>query len=119
MTYRGHRVSKTLLRAKFSPLEQTGQRFIYTGCATGRIISKYHICVSLFIIYSFSFCVVYDVLTGRIREAIEGHRNVIRDLDWHPVRSEIVSSSVRKYNISTLYRHLIIFPMYSGILMLT
>ncbi|KAM8711344.1 hypothetical protein ACLKA7_000480 [Drosophila subpalustris] len=74
MTYRGHRVSKTLLRAKFSPLEQTGQRFIYTGCATGRII-------------------VYDVLTGRIREAIEGHRNVIRDLDWHPVRSEIVSSS--------------------------
>ncbi|KAH8411039.1 hypothetical protein KR222_009921 [Zaprionus bogoriensis] len=74
MTYRGHRVSKTLLRAKFSPLEQTGQRFIYTGCATGRII-------------------IYDVLTGRIREAIEGHRNVIRDLDWHPVRSEIVSSS--------------------------
>ncbi|KAH8261416.1 hypothetical protein KR044_008604 [Drosophila immigrans] len=74
MTYRGHRVSKTLLRAKFSPAEQTGQRFIYTGCATGRII-------------------IYDVLTGKIREAIEGHRNVIRDLDWHPVRSEIVSSS--------------------------
>ncbi|XP_017866216.1 PREDICTED: DDB1- and CUL4-associated factor 11 [Drosophila arizonae] len=74
MTYRGHRVSKTLLRAKFSPMEQTGQRFIYTGCATGRII-------------------IYDVLTGKIREAIEGHKNVIRDLDWHPVRSEIVSSS--------------------------
>ncbi|XP_030560024.1 DDB1- and CUL4-associated factor 11 isoform X1 [Drosophila novamexicana] len=74
MTYRGHRVSKTLLRAKFSPMEQTGQRFIYTGCATGRII-------------------IYDVLTGKIQEAIEGHKNVIRDLDWHPVRSEIVSSS--------------------------
>ncbi|EDW74251.1 uncharacterized protein Dwil_GK21482 [Drosophila willistoni] len=74
MTYRGHRVSKTLLRAKFSPLEQTGQRYIYTGCATGRII-------------------IYDVLTGKIKEAIEGHRNVIRDLDWHPVRSEIVSGS--------------------------
>ncbi|XP_022228208.2 DDB1- and CUL4-associated factor 11 [Drosophila obscura] len=74
MTYRGHRVTKTLLRAKFSPLEQTGQRFIYTGCSTGRII-------------------IYDVLTGRIKEAIEGHRNVVRDLDWHPVRSEIVSGS--------------------------
>ncbi|EDW02424.1 DDB1- and CUL4-associated factor 11 [Drosophila grimshawi] len=74
MTYRGHRVSKTLQRAKFSPMEQTGQRFIYTGCATGRII-------------------IYDVLTGKIREAIEGHKQVIRDLDWHPVRSEIVSSS--------------------------
>ncbi|XP_017123566.1 DDB1- and CUL4-associated factor 11 [Drosophila gunungcola] len=74
MTYRGHRVTKTLLRAKFSPLEQTGQRYIYTGCATGRII-------------------IYDVLTGKIQEAIEGHRNVIRDLDWHPERSEIVSGS--------------------------
>ncbi|KAH8373097.1 hypothetical protein KR009_011661 [Drosophila setifemur] len=74
MTYRGHRVTKTLLRAKFSPLEQTGQRYIYTGCATGRII-------------------IYDVLTGKIKEAIEGHRNVIRDLDWHPERSEIVSGS--------------------------
>lgn len=40
MTYRGHRVNKTLLRAKFSPLQQTGQRYIYTGCSTGRIISK-------------------------------------------------------------------------------
>lgn len=48
MTYRGHRVSKTLLRAKFSPMEQTGQRFIYTGCATGRIISKN---ISTFYIY--------------------------------------------------------------------
>nr|XP_016930290.1 DDB1- and CUL4-associated factor 11 [Drosophila suzukii] len=74
MTYRGHRVTKTLLRAKFSPMAQTGQRFIYTGCATGRII-------------------IYDVLTGKIKEAIEGHRNVIRDLDWHPDRSEIVSGS--------------------------
>ncbi|ALC41425.1 CG9945 [Drosophila busckii] len=74
MTYRGHRVTKTLLRAKFSPLEQTGQRFIYTGCGTGRII-------------------IYDVLTGHIREAIEGHKTVVRDLDWHPVRSEIISSS--------------------------
>ena len=41
MTYRGHRVSKTLLRARFSPALQTGQRYIYTGCSTGRIISKY------------------------------------------------------------------------------
>jgi len=41
MTYRGHRVTKTLLRAKFSPMEQTGQRYIYTGCATGRIISEF------------------------------------------------------------------------------
>lgn len=40
MTYRGHRVKKTLIRAKFSPQETTGQRFIATGCGTGRLISK-------------------------------------------------------------------------------
>lgn len=41
MTYRGHRVKKTLIRAKFSPQETTGQRYIYTGCGTGRLISKF------------------------------------------------------------------------------
>lgn len=40
MTYRGHRVKKTLIRAKFSPQETTGQRYIYTGCGTGRLIGK-------------------------------------------------------------------------------
>ena len=40
MTYRGHRVTKSLIRARFSPAETTGQRFIYTGCGTGRVISK-------------------------------------------------------------------------------
>lgn len=41
MTYRGHKVKKTLIRAKFSPQETTGQRYIYTGCGTGRLISKF------------------------------------------------------------------------------
>lgn len=41
MTYRGHRVKKSLIRAKFSPAETTGQRYIYTGCGTGRLICKY------------------------------------------------------------------------------
>lgn len=37
MTYKGHRVLKSLLRAKFSP-ESTGQRYIYTACGSGRVI---------------------------------------------------------------------------------
>uniref|UniRef100_A0A1I8P427 Uncharacterized protein n=1 Tax=Stomoxys calcitrans TaxID=35570 RepID=A0A1I8P427_STOCA len=86
MTYRGHRVTKTLLRAKFSPAAQTGQRYIYTGCSTGRII-------------------IYDVLTGQIKEAIESHRNVIRDLDWHPVRSELISSSFDAHVNLNMYKN--------------
>lgn len=50
MTYRGHCVNKSLIRAKFSPLETTGQRYIYTGCGTGRLVSE---CFYLFLFYVF------------------------------------------------------------------
>lgn len=39
MTYRGHGVLHTLIRCRFSPEFSTGQRFIYSGCSTGKIIS--------------------------------------------------------------------------------
>lgn len=74
MTYRGHKVQKSLIRAKFSPAQTTGQRYIYTGCGTGRLI-------------------IYDVLTGGIVEAIEGHRDIVRDVAWHPHRTEVITCS--------------------------
>lgn len=40
MTYKGHVVIKTLVRCRFSPLETTGQRYIYTGCGRGRVVGK-------------------------------------------------------------------------------
>lgn len=40
VTFKGHRIQKSLIRAKFSP-PSTGQRYIYTGCSTGRLISEY------------------------------------------------------------------------------
>uniref|UniRef100_A0A1B0CFA5 Uncharacterized protein n=2 Tax=Lutzomyia longipalpis TaxID=7200 RepID=A0A1B0CFA5_LUTLO len=74
MSYRGHRVFKSLIRAKFSPARTTGQRYIYTGCGTG-------------------YLVMYDVLTGEMVQAIRGHSNIVRDVAWHPSRSEILTSS--------------------------
>lgn len=75
MTYRGHSVLHTLLRAKFSPYFSTGQQFIYTGCATGSIV-------------------VYDVLTGKIHTKMKGaHRKCVRDVSWHPFENTIMSSS--------------------------
>jgi len=38
MTYRGHCVLNTLLRSRFSPMFNTGQRYIYVGCATGAVV---------------------------------------------------------------------------------
>ena len=37
MTYRGHKVLTTLIRAYFSPLHTTAQRFIYAGSADGSV----------------------------------------------------------------------------------
>lgn len=73
-TYRGHRVQKTLIRAKFSPASTTGQRYIYTGCSTGRLV-------------------IYDTLTGKIVQAIESHRDLVRDVAWHPHRPEVLTCS--------------------------
>ncbi|PWN53676.1 WD40 repeat-like protein [Violaceomyces palustris] len=37
MTYRGHAVLKTLIRCHFSPMATTGQKYIYSGSADGKI----------------------------------------------------------------------------------
>ncbi|XP_971729.2 DDB1- and CUL4-associated factor 11 [Tribolium castaneum] len=74
MTYRGHVVIKTLVRCRFSPVETTGQRFIYTGSGTGDLI-------------------IYDSLTGKIEEFVHGHKACVRDVAWHPYRNEILTSA--------------------------
>ncbi|XP_034718088.1 DDB1- and CUL4-associated factor 11 isoform X2 [Etheostoma cragini] len=74
MTYRGHGVLHTLVRCRFSPEFSTGQRFIYSGCSTGKII-------------------IYDVLTGTVVSRLSGHDACVRDVSWHPYEDNIVSSS--------------------------
>ncbi|GAB6029064.1 DDB1- and CUL4-associated factor 11 [Chamberlinius hualienensis] len=74
MTYKGHRVLRTLIRCHFSPAFTTGQRYIYTGCASGCIL-------------------IYDILTGEIVKKLKGHDNCTRDVSWHPYNTEIISTS--------------------------
>uniref|UniRef100_A0A674MIZ7 Ddb1 and cul4 associated factor 11 n=1 Tax=Takifugu rubripes TaxID=31033 RepID=A0A674MIZ7_TAKRU len=74
MTYRGHGVLHTLIRCRFSPEFSTGQRFIYSGCSTGKIV-------------------IYDVLTGAVVSKLSGHDACVRDVSWHPYEDTIVSSS--------------------------
>lgn len=74
MTYQGHTVLQTLIRCHFSPAATTGQQFIYTGCASGRVI-------------------VYDLLTGKVATVLSGHRGCVRDVSWHPYLPVLVSSS--------------------------
>jgi WD40 repeat protein len=75
MTYTGHRTFRTLIRAYFSPVASTDQRYIYCGSASGRV----HI---------------FDVLTGaEVGAFLVAHHDVVRDLSWHPTDSLLVSSS--------------------------
>ncbi|TRY83724.1 hypothetical protein DNTS_021907, partial [Danionella cerebrum] len=74
MTYRGHGVLHTLIRCRFSPEFSTGQKFIYTGCSTGKII-------------------IYDVLTGAVVAKLSNHDACVRDVSWHPYNNNMVSSS--------------------------
>jgi len=74
MTYRGHSVLQTLIRCHFSPAFSTGQRYIYTGCAAGRVV-------------------IYDVLTGQVETALLGHTACVRDVSWHPYSMEIIDTA--------------------------
>lgn len=74
MTYKGHTVLQTHIRCHFSPTATTGQQFIYTGCASGRVV-------------------VYDLLTGKLATVLSGHRGCVRDVSWHPFLPILASSS--------------------------
>lgn len=85
MTYYGHSVVRTLIRARFSPAFSTAQRYIYSGDGLGRVI-------------------IYNILSGKIVRILKrstcpvsgrviGHKqDVVRDVSWHPYRNDIVSS---------------------------
>jgi len=73
MTLAGHEVSTTLMRARFSP-DYTGNRFVYSASADG--------------------CYAWDVLTGEIVfKNIDHHLKLVRDVDWHPHRPLLATSS--------------------------
>ena len=98
MTYRGHSVLRTLIRCRFSPAFSTGQRYIYSGCAAGKVFSKKMSCKSL--IWETTsrekkILLVYDVLTGTPAAILTGHSESVRDVSWHPYSMDIIDSAVK------------------------
>ncbi|KAG6551331.1 hypothetical protein Mapa_007117 [Marchantia paleacea] len=74
MTYKGHKVLKTLIRCYFSPAHSTGQRYIYTGSTDGLIF-------------------IFHVITGKVQSVLNYHKGSVRDVSWHPTQPTLVSSS--------------------------
>ena len=67
LTYRGHSVLQTLIRARFSADASTGGRYVVTGSADGGIY-------------------IYEALIGEVSAILRGHSGVVRDVAWHPRR---------------------------------
>lgn len=74
--FKGHSVLQTLIRCDFSPLETTGQKYIYTGSASGSVF-------------------IYDVASQKKVSELELYAEdepglyeetgkPIRDVSWHP-----------------------------------
>lgn len=75
MTYAGsHETLQTLIRARFSPVFTTAQKYIYCGSSDGA-------------------CVIYDVLTGACVRRLRGHSAPVRDVSWHPSGTFLTTSS--------------------------
>ncbi|XP_020586824.1 LEC14B homolog [Phalaenopsis equestris] len=73
-TYRGHAVLCTLIRCHFSPVHNTGQKYIYSGSHDG--------CVY-----------IYEVITGAQVAKLEFGSSTVRDCSWHASYPILVSSS--------------------------
>jgi len=70
VTYRGHQVLQTLIRAKFS----SSRDYVYSGSACGSVY-------------------IWDRLAGGepVRVLEGGHDDVVRDVAWHPSEPAMVS----------------------------
>ncbi|KER20099.1 hypothetical protein T265_15392, partial [Opisthorchis viverrini] len=65
LTLRGHTVRYTLIRARFSPAHQTGQRYAYAGSTLD------------------GWC-IWDLFTGELIRRNSHGPHAVRDVYWHP-----------------------------------
>ncbi|KAI8055518.1 WD40-repeat-containing domain protein [Syncephalis plumigaleata] len=85
-TFRGHRVTRTLIRCYFSPAFSTGQQYVYTGSSDGRIRIYYlngelHSTIKM---ANLSISPHDDEYSMARLARAENSPSVIRDVSWHP-----------------------------------
>ncbi|KAG9087923.1 hypothetical protein FS749_002555 [Ceratobasidium sp. UAMH 11750] len=111
MTYRGHAVFRTLIRCHFSPAETTGQAYVYSGSADGKVY-----------IWSLDGRIVQTIdrtetlpISFEPSEADQPPRNhegsyrhndrIIRDCSWHPHEPVLLSCFWHRDETSSIGRH--------------
>jgi WD repeat-containing protein 23 len=102
VTFRGHKVLRTLIRCHFSPPNSTNSRYVYSGSADGKVY-----------IYNMDATIagVIDVkaATAGTRQADRhtrlyfnetgGWGTCVRDASWHPSAPVLVASAWNGYNM--------------------
>ncbi|GAA5953327.1 hypothetical protein JCM3765_005005 [Sporobolomyces pararoseus] len=113
MTYRGHSVVSTLIRCHWSPIVTTGQRYLYTGSADGKIHIYALDGTTKQVIDRSQTHPLLNRKTGEYNDPNDwklrskskrssnstasrrGYRGgvTVRDVSWHPERCEMMSTS--------------------------
>ncbi|KAL1870033.1 hypothetical protein Plec18167_007551 [Paecilomyces lecythidis] len=110
VTFRGHRVLKTLIRCHFSPPGSTNSRYVYTGSEDGKVY-VYNLDATL----AGTIDVGRATLNSRPRDAdiyatayeLRGHnsemlwKTCVRDASWHPSAPMIAATSWNGWGMST------------------
>lgn len=95
VTFRGHRVFKTLIRCHFSPPASTNSRYIYTGSADGKVYI-WNLDASLVRVLDIYKSTYNTRPPGQNSDAGRMYgpwRTCVRDVSWHPTAPVIVASA--------------------------
>ncbi|TIB96065.1 WD40 repeat-like protein [Wallemia mellicola] len=118
VTLRGHLVSRTLIRARFSPDSLTGGRYVYSGSADGKI---YIWSISGELIQVIDRKLAMDMenhesrkyndpsapeySSGSSRSRNHNRRPIIRDVSWSPTDCNLMSSAWEWDESGSVARH--------------
>lgn len=110
VTFRGHRVLKTLIRCHFSPSSSTNSRYVYTGSEDGKVY-VYNLDATLAGIIDVGlatlnsrprdpdmFATAYEI---RSRSGEMLWRTCVRDASWHPSAPVLAATSWNGWGLST------------------
>lgn len=105
VTYRGHKVLRTLIRCHFSPPSSTNSRYVYTGSYDGKVY-VYNIDATLAGVIDVDSAVSagrdpheMDEFSQYSMGIFDNHGTIVRDVSWHPSVPILAGTSLYPYQI--------------------
>lgn len=116
-----HHVQRTSRAEELNSRKVFASRFDWPAFHLHRLLDRpidqweFYCPIEALLYWHFEFFLVYDILTGKmVNGGIEGHKDIVRDVAWHPKRNEILTSSVSLANYDPWWRNKKFFLNFSG-----